>query len=269
MINFLSFYIFSLWLSLLFGTWSPRKLKVFYRKRADGRHGMGLSVPGRLHRDLLGYSRTQYAIILSSLWLLQGLLLDILEIIIHLRPETQSLLLSVVFLLSQGNAKSDNIYIMTSLEIQYFHSTTWHLVSLLYFRYQAASFLSYMMLIWACTALFFAKGSQEISTQILSFLSGKQPPLEYSSLLSSASSSVLELWSSPPELRGNSTVRLELTLPVQKQNMDRELEWSMRRYALWSFFLSVTAVCITKYWKTFISYFLSHIFCPDLWFLDN
>ena len=205
MINFLSFYIFSLWLSLLFGTWSPRKLKVFYRKRAGGRHGMGLSVPGRLHRDLLGYSRTQYSI-LSSLWLLQGLFLDILEIIIHLRPETQSLLLSIVFLLSHGNAKSDNIYIMTSLEIQYFHSTTWHLVSLLYFQYHAASFLSYMMLLWACTALLFVKGSQEISTQILSFLSGKHPPLEYSILLSSAGSSALELWSSPPELRGNTIV---------------------------------------------------------------
>lgn len=84
---------------------------------------MGLSIPGRLHRDLLGYSRTQSSI-LSSLWLLQGLLLDVLELIIHLRPETQSLLLSVVFLLSHRNAKSDNVYIMTSLEIQYFYSTT-------------------------------------------------------------------------------------------------------------------------------------------------
>lgn len=164
LINFLSFYIFSLWLSWLCGTWSPRKLKVFYRKRVGRRYRMGLSIPGRLHRDLLGYSRTQSSI-LSSLWLLQGLLLDVLELIIHLRPETQSLLLSVVFLLSHRNAKSDNVYIMTSLEIQYFHSTTWHLVSLLYFQYHATSFLSHMMLLWACTALFFTKGSQGISTQ--------------------------------------------------------------------------------------------------------
>ena len=125
---------------------------------------MGLSVPGRLHRDLLGYSRTQSSI-LSSPWLLQGLLLDVLEIIIHLRPETQSLLLSVVFLLSYVNAKSNIVYIMTSLEIQYFHSTTWHQVSLLYFQYHATSFLPHMMLLWACTTLFFAKGYQGISTQ--------------------------------------------------------------------------------------------------------
>ena len=51
---------------------------------------MGLSVPGRLHRDLLGYSRTQSSI-LSSLWLLQGFLLDVLEIIIHLKDLRHSL----------------------------------------------------------------------------------------------------------------------------------------------------------------------------------
>ena len=53
----------------------------------------------------------------------------------------------------------------TSLEIQYFHSTTWHQVSLLYFQYHATSFLPHMMLLWACTTLFFAKGYQGISTQ--------------------------------------------------------------------------------------------------------
>lgn len=159
--------------------------------------------------------------------------------------------------MSQVNAKSDNIYIMTSLEVQYFHSTTWHLVSLLYFQYHAASFLSYMMLLWACTALFFAKGSQEISTQNSEF-----------SIWEASSSWVLYfakfsqfiwpgtlIFTSWTQRDHHSLLGLELILSVQEQNMDRELEWSVRRYALWSFFLSVAAVCITKCWKTFISYF--------------
>lgn len=173
------------------------------------------------------------------------------------RSETQSLLLSVVFLLSYVNAKSNIVYIMTSLEIQYFHSTTWHLVSLLYFQHHATSFLPHMMLLWACTTLFFAKGFQGISTQNseVSVWEASSFWVLYLAKFSHFICPGILIFTSWAQRVHHSLLGLELILPVQKQNMDRQLEWSVRRYSLWSFLLSVTAVCIIKCWKTFISYF--------------